>query len=95
MRLTGRDVFRAFKYSPQALHMVDPVGDLRHKGVVDVAQLLSVHLAFLIMSDRQNHRKDMLTYTPGQRPLNWPGGIVCLDCCRPHLGCIESLFADE
>ena len=36
----GLDVFRAFKYRPQALHIVAPVGDLRQSGVRVVPQLL-------------------------------------------------------
>ena len=33
LRLVGRDVLRAFKYNPQALQIVDPVGDRRQSGV--------------------------------------------------------------
>lgn len=29
----GRDVLRAFKYRPHALHIVEPVGDRRQRGV--------------------------------------------------------------
>ena len=36
----GREILRAFKYSPQALQMVEPVGERRHKGVCVVPQLL-------------------------------------------------------
>lgn len=38
----GRAVFLALRYNPHALQMVDPVGDLRHKGVLEVPQLLTV-----------------------------------------------------
>lgn len=38
--LVGRDVFRAFKYKPQALQIVDPFGDRRQRGVCVVPQLL-------------------------------------------------------
>lgn len=39
-RFVGRDVFRAFRYRPQALQIVEPTGDRRHKGVRVVPQLL-------------------------------------------------------
>ena len=38
----GLDVFRAFAYNPQALHIVEPFGDRRQSGVRVVAQLLHV-----------------------------------------------------
>lgn len=40
--LVGRGAFRAFRYSPQALQMVEPVGDRRHSGVWVVPQLLYI-----------------------------------------------------
>ncbi len=40
LRLVGREAFLAFKYSPQALQMVSPCGDLRQSGVRVVPQLL-------------------------------------------------------
>ena len=40
-KLIGRAVFLALRYNPQALQIVDPVGDLRHRGVFEVPQLLS------------------------------------------------------
>ena len=40
LKLDGRGVFLVFRYSPQALQIVVPVGDLRHKGVLVVPQLL-------------------------------------------------------
>lgn len=39
-RLVGRAAFLAFRYRPQALHMVAPCGDLRQSGVRLVPQLL-------------------------------------------------------
>ena len=36
----GRAAFLAFRYNPQALQMVAPCGDLRHRGVRVVPQLL-------------------------------------------------------
>jgi hypothetical protein len=39
-RLVGREIFRAFRYSPQALQIVDPLGDRRQRGVCVVRQLL-------------------------------------------------------
>lgn len=41
-RFVGRATFRAFKYRPQALQIIAPVGDRRHSGVLFVPQLLSV-----------------------------------------------------
>lgn len=35
-------MFLALRYNPHALQMVDPAGDLRHKGVLEVPQLLMV-----------------------------------------------------
>jgi hypothetical protein len=40
LRLVGRDWFLAFWYNPQALQIVSPAGDRRHKGVLVVPQLL-------------------------------------------------------
>ena len=40
LRFVGREVLRAFKYSPHALQMVEPVGDRRQSGVLVVSQLL-------------------------------------------------------
>lgn len=40
LRLVGRDVFLALRYSPQALHIVAPWGDRLHRGVRVVPQLL-------------------------------------------------------
>lgn len=54
-RLVGRDVFLAFRYSPQALHIVAPWGDLLHKGVRVVPQLL--------------HRNQSVTLGPGEAGL--------------------------
>lgn len=39
-RFVGRAAFLAFKYSPQALQIVAPSGDLRQRGVRLVLQLL-------------------------------------------------------
>lgn len=39
-RFVGRATFRAFKYRPQALQIIAPVGDRRHSGVLFVPQLL-------------------------------------------------------
>lgn len=39
-KLVGRDVLRAFKYNPQALQIVDPMGERRQSGVWFVPQLL-------------------------------------------------------
>jgi hypothetical protein len=41
-KLIGRAAFLAFKYSPQALQMVSPWGDLRQSGVWVVPQLLGL-----------------------------------------------------
>lgn len=35
-------MFRAFEYSPQALQIVEPLGDRRQRGVRVVAQLLEI-----------------------------------------------------
>lgn len=40
LRFVGRCEFRAFRYRPQALHMVAPWGDRLHSGVRVVPQLL-------------------------------------------------------
>ena len=37
----GLDMFRALRYKPQALQMVEPAGDRRQSGVWVVPQLLS------------------------------------------------------
>jgi hypothetical protein len=42
LRFVGRDMLRAFRYRPQALQIVEPVGDRRHNGVRVVPQLLWV-----------------------------------------------------
>ena len=47
LRFIGRAVFLAFKYNPQALHMVEPVGDLRHSGVLEVPQLLNLDVSLI------------------------------------------------
>ena len=47
LRFIGRAVFLALKYRPQALHMIEPVGDLRHKGVLEVPQLLGNEVSLL------------------------------------------------
>ena len=39
-KLVGRDVLRAFRYNPQALQIVDPMGERRQSGVWFVPQLL-------------------------------------------------------
>jgi hypothetical protein len=41
-KFVGRDVLRAFRYNPQALHIVDPAGDRRQSGVWLVPQLLQI-----------------------------------------------------
>lgn len=46
LALVGRGVFRAFRYNPQALQMVDPVGERRHSGVCVVPQLLEAAVSF-------------------------------------------------
>jgi hypothetical protein len=51
--VVGRAVFLAFKYSPQALQMMDPVGLLLHKGVLDVPQLLYCFKSVSILSKEQ------------------------------------------
>ena len=40
LRFVGRLVLRALRYRPQALQIVEPVGDRRHSGVRVVPQLL-------------------------------------------------------
>ena len=40
LSLVGREVFRAFRYKPQALQIVDPFGARRQRGVCVVLQLL-------------------------------------------------------
>ena len=47
LRLVGREVFRAFKYNPQALQIVEPTGDRRHRGVRVVPQLLYLCVSVL------------------------------------------------
>lgn len=39
-RFVGRAEFRAFKYNPQALHIVAPCGERLQSGVLVVPQLL-------------------------------------------------------
>ena len=48
-RLVGRDIFRAFWYNPQALHIVDPLGDRRQRGVCVVLQLLNAKISLVQM----------------------------------------------
>lgn len=40
VRFVGLCAFLALRYRPQALHIIAPVGDLRHNGVLLVPQLL-------------------------------------------------------
>lgn len=40
LKLVGRGAFRVLKYNPQALQIVLPSGDLLHRGVLVVPQLL-------------------------------------------------------
>lgn len=47
LRLMGRAVFLALRYNPHALQIVDPVGDLRHRGVLEVPQLLMIKFSFV------------------------------------------------
>ena len=48
LALVGRAVFRAFRYRPQALQIVDPVGERRHSGVCVVPQLLGSNVSFCV-----------------------------------------------
>ena len=43
----GLDMFRALRYKPQALQMVEPVGDRRQSGVCVVPQLLDLPISNL------------------------------------------------
>ncbi len=48
-KFVGRDVLRAFRYNPQALHIVDPAGERRQSGVWLVPQLLVLHIRMLFV----------------------------------------------
>jgi len=45
--VVGLDMFRALRYKPQALQMVEPVGDRRQSGVCVVPQLLGLPVSYL------------------------------------------------
>ena len=47
LRFMGLEVFRALKYRPQALQVVEPVGDLLQRGVLLVPQLLLRCVSYL------------------------------------------------
>lgn len=64
LEFVGRGVFRAFRYKPQALQIVEPVGERRHSGVWVVPQLLQIviHLSMTGFRDAEARK---LTCTPG------------------------------
>ena len=72
LRLMGREAFLALRYNPQALHIVDPVGDLRHKGVLDVPQLLISLFSFCRIDMFSNSKlcRALLTCIPDPTQVN-------------------------
>lgn len=54
LRLVGRDIFRALWYKPQALQMVDPLGDRRQRGVCVVPQLLYKNVSAFVEGAAEN-----------------------------------------
>ncbi len=74
-KLVGRAAFLAFWYSPQALQMVSPCGDLRHRGVRVVPQLLR----FVRNKRWHEHGKIRLTCKPGPCSLARSRLVFCPD----------------
>lgn len=73
----GLDMFRALRYKPQALQMVEPVGDRRQSGVCVVPQLLGLPVSYLRFRLQSHHvcRGDRLglpAYLPHRnRDVDW------------------------
>lgn len=78
-KLVGRDVLRAFKYNPQALQIVDPMGERRQSGVWFVPQLLIPPFRVSIFRPQLGESSQHPTEVPPRSYLQtWPraGGAV-------------------